>query len=260
MVLSHRYGYVFVEVPHTASTAISEELCRNYDGERILHKHASYNEFWEIASERERRYRVFAGVRHPMDDLVSVYLKFRHNHKGNFTNPDALVENGGWITPLHMERYRFIQDHDASFAEYFRRFYRRQYTNRFLHNRRDFTLILRFEHLQEDFSRMLDAVGADQVRPLPAVNPTTGKEEYARYYTPEIRGGTIRLLGPYMRQWGYDFPGEWGPVRVPLGSRVRYAVWNAVASLRMTHFRDRPLLRRLLRPVRVAVRAILPDG
>ncbi len=32
MIIRHRYKYVFVELPHTGSTAISEELRELYDG------------------------------------------------------------------------------------------------------------------------------------------------------------------------------------------------------------------------------------
>lgn len=254
MVISHAYRYVFVEVPHTASTALNAELCLHYDGSPILYKHASYNEFWEGASEEERGYRVFAGVRNPMDELVSIYYKLRHNHKGNYTNPRARVENGGWLTPHQIEKYRFITENDATFAEYFERYHRQLYTNRFLDNHRDYSLIIRFEHLQEDFSRMLERVGAEQVRPLPEVNPTQGKDDYLTHYSPEIRPLAVRVLGPFMREWGYDFPSEWGPSRVPLGARLRFAFRNRVASMRATTLRDRPGVRAALSPLRGVVR------
>jgi hypothetical protein len=254
MVVSQAHRYVFVEVPHTASTALSDELCRHYDGTRVLYKHASYNEFWETASPAERRYRVFAGVRNPMDEAVSLYYKVKHNHKGNYTNPRARVENGGWLTPVQIEKYRFVTENDASFADYFLRYYRQLHTNRFLDNRRDYAMIIRFEHLQEDFSRMLDVIGVEQMRPLPAVNPTQGKDDFVRHYTPATRDRAVRVLGPFMRQWGYRFPREWGRVHVPLGARLRYRFRDAVAVTRATLLRERPLLRTALAPLKGIVR------
>ncbi len=254
MVISHAHRYVFVEVPHTASTAINDELCTNYDGTPILYKHASYNEFWSQASEVERRYRVFAGVRNPMDELVSIYYKLKHNHKGNYTNPRARVENGGWLTPLQIEKYRFVTENDASFADYFLRYHRQLYTNRFLDNRRDYDLILRFEHLQEDFSRMLEVIGVDRERPLPAANPTEGKDDFVSYYTPETRPRAVRVLGPFMRLWGYGFPAEWGPVRVPAAARLRFGFREIVAGVRATLLRDRPAVRAALSPFKAVVR------
>ena len=55
MIISHKYKYLFIETPHTGSTAISNELQENYDGQRILHKHAYYFEFARQASEEERK-------------------------------------------------------------------------------------------------------------------------------------------------------------------------------------------------------------
>ena len=41
MVISHKHRYVFVEIPHTGSHAISKELCEFYDGQIIHRKHAN---------------------------------------------------------------------------------------------------------------------------------------------------------------------------------------------------------------------------
>jgi hypothetical protein len=45
MIVSHQYKCLFMEIPLTASWAISQELCRYYGGASILHKHATYVEF-----------------------------------------------------------------------------------------------------------------------------------------------------------------------------------------------------------------------
>ena len=50
MVISDKNKYLLAELPHTGSTAISKELCENYDGVKILSKHARYNQFLKIAT------------------------------------------------------------------------------------------------------------------------------------------------------------------------------------------------------------------
>ena len=54
---------------------------------RILKKHSRYHEFLKIATEEQKKYFVFSGIRNPMDSIISVYSKFVSNHKGKFTNP-----------------------------------------------------------------------------------------------------------------------------------------------------------------------------
>lgn len=42
VIISHEHKYVFAELPHTGSTAVSRELRENYAGEKILGKHSTY--------------------------------------------------------------------------------------------------------------------------------------------------------------------------------------------------------------------------
>ena len=51
MVLSHKQEYLFVELPRTGSTTISKELCTHYAGEKILSKHATYEDLQAGFSE-----------------------------------------------------------------------------------------------------------------------------------------------------------------------------------------------------------------
>jgi hypothetical protein len=74
MVISHTYKYLFVELPHTASTAIHQELCENYEGIPIIRKHAPYHEFIRIATAEEKVYFVLSGIRNPLDEAVSIYF------------------------------------------------------------------------------------------------------------------------------------------------------------------------------------------
>ena len=54
MIISHRHRYLFVEVPHTGSHSIAEQLIRHYDGEPILRKHANVTQFLGQAAAEEK--------------------------------------------------------------------------------------------------------------------------------------------------------------------------------------------------------------
>jgi hypothetical protein len=42
MLIKHRYKYMYIEIPHTTSTTLSQELNGYYDGKTTLYKHAHY--------------------------------------------------------------------------------------------------------------------------------------------------------------------------------------------------------------------------
>ena len=97
MIISHKHQYVFVGLPLAASTAISKELCEQYEGKPILAKHSIYQDFLKIATEQEKNYKVIACSRNPMDISVSYYTKMINDTNGNFSNEKLLRKNGGHL-------------------------------------------------------------------------------------------------------------------------------------------------------------------
>ena len=196
MILSHRYRYLFIQVPRTASSSIGIELCKNYAGEPILHKHCCYDEFLEQAGPEEREYFVFAGVRNPLDSLVTEYFRRK---AGERTKENV----------LHLEKYVFIRDKEASFPEFVKRFhYHFHKTDRSFYRGVDF--VYKYENLQEDFSRVLEKLGIEQKRLLPQFNMSTGKTEpFLSYYTEEIQPIVRIVMNGRMKQTGYEFPEDW---------------------------------------------------
>lgn len=226
MIISRKYKYVFVEIPQTGCTAVSWELRQNYAGEDILYKHATYNEFLKIASSEEKNYFVFAGVRNPLEIHVSHYFKIKNNHKGNFTNPDKLEANGGFITAIDSEKFELIHNQGMSFPNYFQRYFTSVYNNFYMLLYDKFDFIIRFENLSEDFSTALKKIGLEPIRPLPLVNKTNKgameKQDFWSYYTPEVHDQVIRTHGPFMKKWGYTFPESWGDISIPQMSTLRF--------------------------------------
>jgi hypothetical protein len=171
MIISHRHKYVFVELPHTGSTAISAELPEVYEGSKILRKHARYSEFLRTASPAERKYFAFSCIRNPLDVAASVYFRDKTDHRGRYSEPRGVV------TKRDIALFRFVERTGADFSAYFRHAYRRpipydNFSNE-AHRRLDF--VMRFENLQEDFARALRQIGIEPQRPLPVVNMTSGR-------------------------------------------------------------------------------------
>jgi hypothetical protein len=226
MIISHKHKYLFIELPHTGTTAIARELRAHYDGKSILRKHGHYTEFLRVATPEEKEYFVFSGIRNPLDEAVSLYFKYKTDHHSRFSKPSR----GSSVTRRDLERFRFVRDTNATFADYFRRFYRFPYSNWSSVSHRDFDFVVRFEHLQEDFAAVLARLGIPPVRPLPVVNKTKEKEHFLSYYTPDLVPRARRVFGPFLREWGYGLPPEWGGAGVPALALLEYRALNVVRS------------------------------
>lgn len=236
MIISHEHRFLFVEVPHTASHSISEQLVKHYGGQPILRKHANVSQFLDAATSDESRYFKFATVRNPLDAATTDFAKLKGNHREQFTNPKMRIENGGHVTKDHLVEFEFIRDNDADFADFFSRFRNKLYNNWFLIGARHFQYVIRFEQLQEGFSEVLKMLGVEQVEPIPHVNKTRAKSvPFEEFWTPEIRRQAARCYGPFMRKWGYAFPNSWGAVSVPWQSQLQFDIIDKSAEF-ATHF------------------------
>jgi hypothetical protein len=241
MIVSKEYKYVFVEIPHTASTAISRELCENYKGQSILFKHAHYRDFLKIALGEEKSYLVFAGIRNPLDVIVTRYFKRKTDHEGFFSSPEHWQKNRGHVTNKALHEYRFIHEQNADYPAYFHRFFRYPHDSWGCPSPDDFDFVIRFEHLQDDFAGLLQRLGIPQVRPLPWTNKTAGKEtDFWSYYPPEIRKQAVWCFGPYLDLWGYRFPPEWGVDSIPVTATWAFRLFRLFRkTLIRTGFRFR---------------------
>lgn len=258
MIISHKHRFVFVEIPHTGSHSIAEQLVKHYGGEPILRKHANVTQFLGQAAADERRYFKFATVRNPLDTATTDYSKLKNNHKGQFTNPAMLMENGGHVTKDHLREFNFIRDNDAEFPAFFKAFRARLYNNWFLVGDQHFDYVIRFESLQQGFSEVLQRLGVEQVEPIPHVNRTKGKEKpYEEFFTPESYQLAAACYGPFMKKWDYPFPASWGEASVPRWSQLQFSAIDGAARVAagfMTLDPDHPLLHRMKKVVDSATR------
>jgi hypothetical protein len=240
MVISHKHKYVFVELPLTGSTAIHRELCTYYDGMPILRHHATYHDFLKRATRDERSYFVFSCIRNPLDHTVSLYFKYKTDHKEKWSDPRKVSKRKGLVSYLDMKRFSFIKDTGADFSTYFNRFYKIPYNNWSWISHRQFDFIIRFERLQEDFANALRLMGIEPIRPLPVVNQTSQRDKnYLVYYTPEVIPRARRVFGPYMKQWGYAFPSAWGDDSVPWWHQLEFDLFNVFRNAYWRYLRFR---------------------
>jgi hypothetical protein len=227
MIISHKHRYLFVELPRTGSTAISRELRTYYDGMAILRKHATYNDFLKIASPEEKKYFVLAGIRNPLDDAVSLYFKLRNGHHKSWTDPSNREANKKVADRVRLMMFDFVKDTRADFPAYFKKFYKVPYNTWSDLSHYKFDFIILFEHLQQDFDSALRLIGIEPIRYLPVMNKTEEREgDFLSYYTPETIPQAKRVFGPYMKQWGYEFPREWGADSTPWWNQLEFEFFN----------------------------------
>jgi len=238
MIISHTNKYLFVELPRTGTTAISHELLENYDAVPILQKHAMYGDFLKIATPKEKKYFVFLSVRNPLDRIVSLYFKYQSNHRGQYTNAKYLNQENLFIRIMIKNHFSFVYDNQASFPEFFKMFYRVPFDDWTVLARKHFNFVIHFENINEDFTRVLERLNIDMVRPLPVVNKTSLRaEEFWSYYTPEIRDRAKWVFGPYLKRWGYEFPPDWGDCSSQWSSRAVLSLVNAPRKLYWKYYR-----------------------
>lgn len=233
MIISHAHRYLFIEVPQTASSALATELVECYEGRRILLKHSDYSEFLRHATSEMKTYRVLATVRNPLDIVVSKFVKARDDHKNLYAEGGA--QNAPWgfrFRPEARER-AFISQHGPDFERFVRHFYSRVYNNRACLLPPSAT-VLRYEKLDNDFAAWLREMGISVVRPIPRKNQTTGRERaFNDWYSGDLRQHALKVFGPYMRKWGYEFPTDWAEPSVNALTEAWFGIDSAARRFYM---------------------------
>ena len=242
MIVSHKYRYVFIELPLTGSLAIARELRLNYSGERVLAKHAHYGEFQRWAKGPELEYFRFSGVRNPLELVYSEFVKYKTDHRGRFSG--KRYEKHGrmrkYVTRYREEsRYQFILKKDAHFGTDLRRFYRLPYSSwsTLWHDRLDY--VYRFENLATEFDAILRKIGVEPVRALPSWNTTagTGAGPLAALAERRDKIHAKWVFQPYMKRWGYDMPPDWDDIPDQRWNHACYSVAHGFRSLYWRYLR-----------------------
>lgn len=238
MIISHKYKFLFIGLPFSASSAITKELHTQYHGKPYLRKHSLYHEFEKIATKEELDYFVFAVLRNPMEIVITVYEKMKANAKGNFTNPELFKENGGHITKKHREKYNFIHNNNATFQEYFIRYFKKPYDNLSSGTIDNCDFVIRYENIVVDYLLALEKVGIKNPRPLAVVNKTTSKKkDLLAYYTEDIQDKAIAVFGPFLEKYNYSFPDDWGKIKTPIVSKIQFQILGRLRKINQRYFK-----------------------
>tara|TARA_Y100001968_G_C19415222_1_gene748625 strand:- start:252 stop:1040 length:789 start_codon:yes stop_codon:yes gene_type:complete len=225
MIISHKYKFLFIGLPFSASSAITKELHEKYEGKPFLRKHSLYHEFLKVATKEEKDFFVFAVLRNPMEIVITMYEKMRTNAKGNYTNPELFKENGGHITKKQRRIYQYIKDNNASFQEYFLKFYNQPYNNLSSLTLNHCDFIIRYEKLNEDYESALIKIGIQNPDPLQTANRTDSKKKSLNeYYTEDIQSRCNLVFGPFLKKYNLSFPENWGNSKIPIYASILFNI------------------------------------
>jgi hypothetical protein len=239
MIISHKHKYVFIEIPHTGTTAIREELCAHYGGKPTLWRHSYYSDFLKTASPREKDYFVFCSIRNPLDITVSQYFRMVSNHRDIFTDPEKLKIRSNREQRRKQRLYQGLKNNDVDFQTYFLKYYKRPYNSwaSLILGKSDF--VIRFENLQADFARLLQILGLELKRPLHIRNSTQARrKDFLSYYSPDMIPRAKKVFGPFMEQWGYEFPKEWGQPHLTWRDKLEFELFTLLKKAKWVYFRS----------------------
>jgi hypothetical protein len=229
MIISYKYKFLFIGLPFSASSAITKELHEEYEGKPYLRKHSLYHEFKKVATSEEKKFFVFAVLRNPMEIAITVYEKMKANAKGNFTNPELFAENGGHISKKQRERFNFIHDNNASFQEYFIKFFNIPFDNFASLTLDKCDYVIRYENITEDYKIALAKAGIENPKDLPVANKTFGKKkDLSEYYTKEIQSLALFVFGPFLKKYDYKFPKDWNQTKIPLSAKFLFHIGGII--------------------------------
>ena len=233
MIISHKYKYLFIGLPLAASTAISKELCEQYEGVPILSKHSIYQDFLKTATEEEKKYKVIACARNPLDISVSYYTKMINNSSGNFTNENLLRINGGHIKMRDYRISKYLRKNKCSYNQFLKKYYYLPFDNWLSITSQYCNFIIRFEKLQGDFEKALIHCGIKPKRKLPTINKTQKKISFETYYNQVNSKRCLAIFGPYMLKHGMAFPEIWKDKKV---SRYNILLFKLCSFIRKIYW------------------------
>jgi len=86
---------------------------------------------------------------------------------------------------------------------------------------------MKFENLDSSYFEALKRIGIEDPLPLPKNNITSKEsEDFLSYYSPKSIIRAKKVYGIYMNLIGYDFPKEWGEVKITTADRMKYKIQN----------------------------------
>jgi len=242
MVIDRKNKFVFIELPLTATSAISKEIRDMYGCESFLNKHATYRNFLKKASPEERKYATIGSMRNPLDQTVSMYFKYKNDKELGerfSTGKNKFIRRNGTILRRllsfnrHKSRANYVTRNDATFEQFFLKFFKFPFSNWSILDHKRFDYIIHFENLVTEYRNVFTSAGLSLQRDLPLSNKTPGrsKDFWSYYATDKIKRRAKFVFGPFMRYWGYQFPESWNNIKEPWYGQVLYNITNIPSKI-----------------------------
>lgn len=225
-VLCRDHKLLFIQAPRTGSSAIGKVLREKLRGENlppeailddrgmrmVSGQHGTLKQLLRhgfLIEDETKDLIIFSTVRNPYDSVVSAYTKNAKTLHAKLDDPDA------WI---HRSRKRvgsmdYARTHSFSMwvlwrygRPALRNFTARRKGSMFAKFARGTNFLMRFETLQEDFSRVLREAGVKEKIEIPHYNVTAQrKRNYKEYYNPIARQIVFQRYRGDFEKYGYEF-------------------------------------------------------
>lgn len=218
MRISHRYKFIFLANPRTASTSIRKLLDRYSDIKSVhiseinkkfpFYDHISALELKLIFEENDwdwESYRKFCVVRNPFDRVVSLY----HHKLKNIKNWDPrmsiffnLARKFKYMSMLNFnfDKYISILDPQKRLTTSLQNFICDKEGTPLVRD------ILKYESLNGELNEYLQKLGIDASNHiLPVLNITDEREHYRKYYNEKTKERVEKLYKYEIERFGYKF-------------------------------------------------------
>ena len=158
-------------------------------------------------------------------------MKLKYDHHSSFTDKKNYLKYGGWVSKRKLKMFNFVYKENANFKAFLKKLYLvpLPYSNELDFNKNHCNFIMKFEDLNEDFSKVLKMLKISQIRPLRKLNTTSYKKDYLYYYVEDIFKYVQKIFGPFMTEWGYTFPETWPNYEI---SRFNFILYKIMKKIR----------------------------
>jgi hypothetical protein len=255
-IICRDYKLLFIQVPATGCSSVSEVLIEKLGGEKLPQedmmlagkyklvgeKHNTLKQLvgFNLISQQElKSYLTFGTVRNPFDRFASAYQRYISSWWEQMIqsddDPNCPANRAGEV---YRERYiKHVQKQiqlarEEGFEKWlsrkillpqrldrrvkfvFKRWFRKQpllLTKNSVKMNIAYPFIngvdqvIRYEHLESDFNRILSQVGVDEYIPIPHTNKTPGKKLYQAQYSPKARAIVEQELAKELATFEYTF-------------------------------------------------------
>lgn len=179
LYISHKYKFIFIQIPKTGTSSIKAVLNPFIEGNTFdAIRHADYAEIARSYPNQLIEYFKFSFVRNPWDRIVSYYFfqKKRGKINNKLTFEDFLLAPGGSVVKPQCD---------------------------WVHQLNSYSFVGRFENFQEDFDIVCEKIGIPR-KELPHENETKHKH-YTEYYNDKMREIVAKKCAKDIEYFGYEF-------------------------------------------------------